>query len=127
MKRSPVLMVAAFGLLAGAAHGQQSPTAVITAPMYYQVSGTASVGTTSTVIITAGQVGRAMKLCTLFNSTTNVWLNLTGGTAVPNAGLGIPAGGGCKTLGAPDTPMPMSAVTAITDGTTAQILTLAGG
>jgi hypothetical protein len=68
-----------------------------------------------------------VKLCTLFSSTSNVWLNLTGGTAVMNAGLGIPAGGGCKTLGAPDTPLPTGSVSAITDGAASQPLAYTGG
>lgn len=104
----------------------QHPCPVGPGTLAYTSSTSGVAGTTSGTLITAGQY-RLVKVCTLFSSTTNVWLNLAGGAAVVNSGLGIPAGGGCKTLGAPDTPAPTSAVTAITDGVSGQTVTITGG
>ena len=116
-------LIQANGPLAlGAAVGGPIPAA-----LHYSLSGSVTAGTSSGQIIAAGAYS-FVKICTLFSSTANAWLNLAGGTAVPNAGLGIPAGGGCKPLGAPDTPMPSdTAINAVTDGPVAQPLTVTGG
>jgi hypothetical protein len=102
------------------------PIGVTPGTLAYTASTTGSAGTSSGTLITAAQY-HLVKICTLFSSTSNVWLGMTGGTAAVGSGLGIPAGGGCKTLGSADTPMPTSAITAITDGGSAQTVTIVGG
>jgi hypothetical protein len=67
-------------------------------------------------------------LCTSLSSTANVWLNLTGGAAVAGQGTPVYGGGGCTSLGgSAPLPMPAGAVTAITDGASAQTLSVSGG
>jgi len=105
---------------------ESSAAAPVTAGTY-TASTSASVATTSGTLFAAGAYTRSLTLCTLPSSTTNVWLNPTGAAAVASAGVPIWAGGGCTTFGTTALPMPTSAVTAITDGATAQTLTVAGG
>jgi len=97
------------------------------APLAYSGSASASVATTSGTLVIAGAYTRALQICTLPTSTTNVWLNVTGGAAAASAGVPIYAGGGCASFGGPALPLPTGAITAITDGGVAQTVTLAGG
>ena len=100
-----------------------------TAPpaLAYTASTSASVATSSGSLISAGAYSNFVEVCTLPASTSNVWLNPTGGTAAASAGLPVFAGGGCTTFGTPDQPLPTGAITAITDGTSAQTVTIVGG
>jgi hypothetical protein len=100
---------------------------VVTAPLTYTASTSASVGTTSGTLFAAGAYTRVVNVCTLPTSTTNVWLNPLGTAATANSGLLVFAGGGCVPFGTPGVPMPTAAVTAITDGGVAQTVVLAGG
>lgn len=92
----------------------------------YAAPDTASIGTTSTALATAAQY-KTLQICTLPASTTNVWLNLRGAAAVASAGVPVLAAGNCTNLGTQALPMPTTAINAITDGVTAQTVTLAGG
>lgn len=117
-------LLGAPSLAFGQAPGLQ-PT--IVSPLSYGAGGTLSAAITSGVLFTAGTYSKVATFCTLPTSTANVWLNLAGGTAAVNAGTPVYGGGGCTTLGTQSLPMPTSAVTSITDGASAQILTVSGG
>ena len=95
-------------------------------PLAYATSGSSSVGTTSGTLAAAGAYTKALQICTLPASTTNVWLNVKGGAAVVSAGVPVWAAGGCVAFGG-TLPIPTTAITAITDGGTSQTVTLAGG
>jgi hypothetical protein len=95
------------------------------APLSYTTTTTATVATASGTLATVGQY-KFLNLCTLPTSTANVWLN-PNGAAVANTGIPIFAGGGCTSFGTQGLPMPTTAITAITDGGSAQTITLAGG
>ena len=109
-------------------YGSFTATVTTAAPtLAYGASTSVSVGITSGVIITAATYSTALMLCTLPASTSNVWLNLTGGAAVVGKGTPIAAGGGCATFGPGDQPVPTAAITAITDSGSPQSITLSGG
>jgi len=94
----------------------------------YATPDNASVGTTSGILITAGTYTRSLTICTLPTSTTNVWLNPRGATAIVSTGFPVFAGGGCVNFSsAGGAPIPSANITAITDAGTAQTVTLAGG
>jgi hypothetical protein len=94
----------------------------------YTTSTAASVATTSGTLFAAGAYPHTVTFCTLPNSTANVWMNLLGGTAIVGQGTPVFSGGGCTPLGGLSTlPMPGGAVTAITDGASAQTLAVSGG
>lgn len=93
----------------------------------YGGSASASVATSSGTLVTAGAYKVALQICTLPTSTSNVWLRPDGGTAAANTGVPVYAGGGCTTFGTMAQPMPTAAITAITDGSAAQTVTLSGG
>lgn len=96
-------------------------------PLAYSTTLTKSVATTSGTLISAGTYTRALQICTLPTSTTNIWLNASGGTAVVNEGIPVWAGGGCTNFGTVDLPMPTAAITAITDSGSSQSVTIGGG
>ena len=97
-----------------------------TPPLTYTGNASATVGTSSGPLFTAGTYTRVVLICTLPGSTANVWLRLDGSAAAPSTGVVVNSGGGCTPIG-PVLPMPTATVTAITDGVTAQTVTLAGG
>ena len=98
-----------------------------TAVLAYTTSGSGSAATTSGSLVTAGQFTRVLQIQTLPTSTTNVWLNITGGAATVNSGICVASGGGSVIFGGPALPMPTAAITAITDGTSAQTVLIVGG
>jgi hypothetical protein len=113
-----------LALPSGAATAANQPALSI----LYTASTSVSVGTTSGTLFTAGAYPHAVTFCTTLASTSNVWLSLTGSTAVAGQGTPIYGGGGCTALGGLSLlPMPTSAVTAITDGGSAQALAVSGG
>ena len=87
---------------------------------------TASAGTTSGTLFTAGQFTKFLQICTQIGSTANVFLNVHGGAAVVNAGIPIKGGGGCVNFGTAALPIPSGAIAAITDGGSPQSLLVAG-
>lgn len=102
----------------------------LTAPaaaLVYHGPDTASVGTASGSLVAAGVYSYKLQICTLNGSSSNVWLNVHGGTAVVQTGVPVWAGGGCTNFGTDALPMPQSAINAITDSGSAQTVTLAGG
>lgn len=84
---------------------------------------TATVGTSSTLLVAAGTIGRQLKFCALPSQTANVWLNLAGGPAVPNMGMPISAYGGCTDW----MPPPTGAVSGVSDGASPVTITAVGG
>lgn len=100
---------------------------IVSGSLTYSDASSGSVGTASGTLVTAGAYLRTLTMCTLPTSSANVWLRPDGGTAAPGTGLPIYAGGGCITFGTQGLPMPTAAITAITDGVSAQTVTLAGG
>jgi hypothetical protein len=103
------------------------PLPIGAAKLAYSASTSATVATSSGTLFAAATYSRVVKLCTKLTDTATVWLSLTGGTAAANSGLPIWGGGQCRTLGTVETPMPSSAVTAITDGVSSQTLLVSGG
>jgi hypothetical protein len=103
------------------------PITASTPPLSYSTSGALSVGTTSGVLITGGTYTKSLLICALQNSTANVWLNVVGGTAVAAQGIELGAGGGCALFGSTALPVPTANITAITDGGSAQTVTVSGG
>jgi hypothetical protein len=104
-----------------------APSYVTTPALTYAAPGSASVATTSGVLAASGAYTRTLTVCTLPTSTSNVWMNAAGGTATVNSGLPVYAGGGCVGFGGSGLPLPTTAISAITDGASAQPVTLAGG
>jgi len=104
-----------------------SPLPIGPGILAYGGSTSASVATTSGTLVSAGAYKRALQVCTLPTSTTNVWLNSAGAAAVVNTGIPVAAGGGCANFGNIGFPIPSAAITAITDSGSAQTVTLAGG
>ena len=100
---------------------------VVAAPLTYTASTSASVATASGTLVTAGLYTRALQICTLPTSTTNVWLNVTGGAAAVSTGVLVYGGGGCVSFGGIAFPVPTAAITAITDSGSTQTVILAGG
>lgn len=98
----------------------------VTALAYTSVA-TASVGTTTGTLVPAGQFARSLTITTLPASTANVWLNPMGAAAVVGSGVFVAAGGGSFTFGTLSAPMPTLAITAITDGASAQSVAILGG
>ena len=97
-------------------------------PLAYAAPATVSVGTASTAVAAAGAYSRTLQVCTAPASTTNVWINPAGGAAVVGSGVFVPkAAASCPTFGTIDLPMPTGAITGITDGVSAQNVTLTGG
>ena len=104
------------------------PMSVITPPLAYIAPVTASVATSSGILFAAGTYLTAVLVCTLPSSTSNVWINPAGGTATASLGVRVPSAGGCATFGGSSSlPLPTVAPTAITDGASAQTVTLTGG
>ena len=102
-------------------------TAPVSTGLAYSGASSATVGTTSAILIAAGTYTRILTICTLPTSTSNVWVRADGGTAASGTGLPVFAGGGCTTFGTQAQPLPTAAITAITDGSAAQTVTLSGG
>jgi len=99
-------------------------TAVTTtqAPITYATPGsTVAVATSSTAVISAGTYTKFFTVCTEQADVGNVWLNVSGGAAVVNTGIYVPAAGGCVSI-----PPPTAAVTGISDSGTSH-LTIQGG
>jgi hypothetical protein len=111
----------------GAQVGAANPLPVGTPKLAYSGPASATVGTSSGVLFAQGAYSRLVQVCTLLSSTANVWLRLDGGVAAANAGVAVPAGGGCAYLGPAFLPLPTANVTAITDGGVSQTVTLTGG
>lgn len=95
--------------------------------LVYAASTSASVGTSSASLVSAGAYTRSLTISTLPASTTNVWLRPDGGAAAVGIGYMVAGGGGSVTFGGPALPMPTTAITAITDGPGVQVVALAGG
>lgn len=110
----------------GSASGGGSIPIVVN-PLAYTASTSGSVATTSGTLVAAGTYTKVLQICTLPTSTTNVWLNVTGGSAVVSTGVPVYAGGGCANFGSAALPVPTAAITAITDSGGSQTVTLAGG
>jgi hypothetical protein len=96
-------------------------------PLAYSpmVSGTA--GVASATLIPAGTFVRVARIQTLPGSTSNVWLRPDGGVAAPGTGVLVAANGGAFTFGTDAAPMPIAAITAITDGVAPQPVLIVGG
>jgi hypothetical protein len=107
--------------------GSTQTVNVTASTMSYATSGTASVGTSSGTLVTSGTYSTNLLICTLPGSTTHVWLNLTGGTAVVNSGAEVPENGGCFPFTTGGMHIPSSNITAITDSGSAQTVTVNGG
>lgn len=103
------------------------PNNGLVATLAYSSNQNALVGTSTTSIATAGQYARTLMIGTLPASTSNVWLNISGGNAVIGSGILVAAGGGSIDFGGNGTPMPTGAISGITDGTSAQSVWLVGG
>ena len=112
------------GCPAGVGIGCMAP---VSTGLTYSGAASATAGTSSATLIAAGAYTRILTICTLPTSSSNVWVRADGGTAASGTGLPIYAGGGCTTFGTQAQPMPTAAITAITDGTASQTVTLAGG
>ena len=93
----------------------------------YSASTSISVATTSGAFVAAGAYVHMLQVCTLPASTSNVWLNPTGGTAVVGSGVLVASAGKCVNFGTTGLPMPIGAVTAITDNASAQSVAVTGG
>lgn len=96
-------------------------------PLSYLTSTSVSVATTSTLLVPAAAYSSSLQVCTLPGSTTNVWLNASGGAATVDSGIPVFAGGGCTTFGTGALPIPTGPIYAITDGGSAQTVVLSGG
>jgi hypothetical protein len=114
--------------------GNEPMVAVVTAPyqgtvaaLAYQNPALGTANTSSGVLVTAGQFARSVTISTLPTSTTNVWLNPSGQSAIAGSGACVLAGGGSYTFGGAEAPMPTANITAITDGAAAQTVTIVGG
>jgi len=99
----------------------------IAQPLTYLPSTSISVGTTSGQFLASGVYTRVLEICTLPSSTSNVWIDPSGGTAAVGSGLLVAAGGGCLNFGGVVLPIPTAAITAITDGSSAQSVSVGGG
>lgn len=93
----------------------------------YGSTVTGTVGTGSSTLVAAGTFARTLLISTLPTSTTNVWLNPSGGAAAVGSGLMVAAGGGSVVFGTQAQPMPTGNITAITDGGSSQPVALCGG
>ena len=99
-----------------------SPSVTTQAPITYAAPGTTvAVSTASTSVISAGVYTKFFTVCTEQADVGNVWLNVSGGAAVVNSGIYVPAAGGCVSI-----PPPTAAVTGISDSGTSH-LTIQGG
>jgi len=116
--------------------GNAGSSAWLTTPapstLTYQSTPNANVGTTSaTLTINSLDFNSAnfktMQLCTALTSTSNVYINPTGGTAVVGQNIYVASGGGCANFGTAALPMPTASATAITDSSSAQALLASGG
>lgn len=108
-------------------YSSTNPLPVGPGSIAYTASTTGTVGTSSGTLVAAGTYGGVLQICTLPTSTTNVWLNIVGGTAVANSGMPVAAGGGCAYFGPGGPPVPTAAITAITDGAVSQDVAVMGG
>lgn len=114
-------------------YGNLIPTVAIvyaaaSAPSFTYTGNTnGSVGTTSTTLVAAGTYTSVLQIMTLPSSTANIWLNVSGGTAVVGKGLFVPFGGGSVNFGTAALPMPTGAINAITDGTSTVSVAMVGG
>lgn len=93
----------------------------------YTLSSSGTVGVGSGTLLAAGAVVQSLVVQTLIGSTSNVFLNPTGGAATVNSGIQVYGGGGSVVFGPGGYPVPTGAITAITDGTGSQVVTLVGG
>jgi hypothetical protein len=103
-----------------------NPFPVRSAPLAYSGASSASVTTVSSQIVAAGVYTKALTIATLPASMTNVWLGI-GVPAVVGTGILVNGGGGGFSFGGLGAPVPTGAINAITDGTAAQSVALAGG
>lgn len=94
-------------------------------PLNYTESTSRSVGTTSAALIAQGEFTNSLTI-TNTSSAGNIWLNPTGGTAAVNSGLYIPPGSSFV-FGSVSNPMPVAAITAITDAGAAVNAAICGG
>src|ERR1700750_1276757 len=98
--------------------GPQGPQGVpgpAAAPPAYHGPWSATVGTTSGVLVAAGAYSTAFTIQTLPGSTGNIYLRPDGSAAVVQTGILIFAGGGSWTFGSLSNPLPTGNLTAITD------------
>jgi hypothetical protein len=107
--------------------GNPLPSQQIIPPMAYSGPGSATVGTSSGTLISAGAYTRVVTIQTLPGSTGNIFLRCDGTSAVVSTGQCIFAGGGSYTFGTPTSPMPTGNITAITDAGAPQTVLLSGG
>jgi hypothetical protein len=97
------------------------------APLAYIGPHSATVQTTSGVLVAAGTYKTSLTIQTLPGSTGNVWLRPDGSTAAPNTGVLVSGFGGSRAFGAPGFPIPAGDITAITDGGAPQVVLVSGG
>lgn len=97
-----------------------------TGPVAYKGPHSATVGTTSGVLIVAGTYTTALTIQTLPGSTGNVWLRPDASAAVANSGILVQGYGGSRSFGAPGFPIPAGNITAITDGGAPQTVLISG-
>ena len=107
--------------------GTNAIGSVTVAALTYSSTVSGSVAITSGTLVTAGAFTRALTIATLPASTTNVWLNPSGGAAAVGSGIMVAAGGGSVTFGTMALPIPTGNITAITDAGTTQAVSLVGG
>jgi hypothetical protein len=112
---------------AGISTGNPLPSQAVVPPMAYAGAGSATVATTSGLLISAGSYTRVLTIQTLPGSTGNVFLRCDGSPAAVNSGQCVFAGGGSFSFGTPASPMPIGNITAITDAGAPQTVMLSGG
>jgi len=108
-------------------HVPAGGSVVTVPPLAYIGPHSATVGTSSAPLIAAGTYTTALTLQTLPGDPGNIWLRLDGSTAAPNTGVLISGYGGSRSFGAPGFPVPVSAITAVTDGSAPQVVLVSGG
>lgn len=101
-------------------------TPIVVDPTTYVGAPSATVGITSGVLVAPGVYTKVLNIQTLPGSTNNVWLRPDGSAAAPNTGILVFAGGGSVSFGGPAYPLPTAPITAITDGSSPQVVLLSG-
>lgn len=103
------------------------PASSLVPSMTYLPPFSGSVGSGSAVLVASGTYSRTFTIQTEPGSSSNVWLNPAGGTAVSGTGCLVQAAGGAYTFGTDAAPLPNGNVTAISDGVSGQIVLISGG
>jgi len=96
-------------------------------PLQYVPPYSATVGTSSGVLIAAGSYSTAFTIQTLPGSSGNIWLRPDGSNALVNTGILVSGYGGSRSFGAPGFPLPAGNLTAVTDAGTPQTVLISGG